>query len=193
MGNEIETSLILPVTPEFIERRILVVRGIKVMLGNDLAELYQVEPRTLIQAIKRNKERFPSDFVFQLTVNEAVCLKSQFVISNVDTPLRYQIGTSNIGRGGRRHPPYVFTELGIAMLSSVLRSGRAVQMNIFIMRAFVKLREMLATHKDLAQKIDELEKTQKSQGDKLIAVFSLLKRLSDEPQAKTNPIGFGKQ
>ena len=101
--------------------------------------------------------------------------------------------TSKTGRGGRRYQLYVFTELGIAMLSSVLKSDRAVQMNIFIMRAFVKLREMLSTHKDLAQKIDELEKNQKRQGDKLVAVFSLLKKLSDEPPVKTNPIGFGKQ
>lgn len=184
MKNRIETSLILPVTSEFIERRILVVRGQKVMLDSDLAELYQVETRSLIQSVKRNNMRFPSDFMFKITLNEATCLRSQIVISNSD---------GKIGRGGTRYQSYVFTELGIAMLSSVLRSDRAVQMNIFIMRAFVKLREMLATHKDLAQKINELEKTQKRQGDKLITIFSLLKRLSDEPSTKTNPIGFGKQ
>jgi len=138
--NKLETSLIVPVTPEFIERRIHLIRGQKVMLSPDLAELYQVEPRILIQAVKRNETRFPGDFMFQLALNEAAALKSQIVISNAS-------------RGGRRHTPYAFTELGVAMLSSVLRSDRAVQMNIFIMRAFVKLREMLATHKDLAEKI----------------------------------------
>jgi hypothetical protein len=148
-------------------------------LDSDLAELYQVEVRVLIQAVKRNIARFPSDFMFEISLNEATSLRSQFVISK-------------IGRGGRRYRPYVFTELGIAMLSSVLKSDRAVQMNIFIMRAFVKLREMLATHKDLALKIDELEKVQKKQGEKLLAVFSLLKKLSDEPITKSNPIGFGK-
>lgn len=180
MKKENETSLIMPVTPDFIERRIIIVRGQKVMLDSDLAELYQVETRVIIQAVKRNIERFPNDFMFKLSIDEAVRLRSQFVISK-------------IGRGGRRYQSYVFTELGIAMLSSVLKSDRAVQMNIFIMRAFVKLREMLATHKDLALKIDELEKTQKKQGEKLIAVFSLLKRLSDEPVVKNDPIGFRRQ
>src|SRR5437762_2916470 len=97
----VETSLNMPVTPEFIERRIYLMRGIKVMLSIDLAELYQVEPRTLIQAVKRNKERFPNDFMFQLALSEATSLKSQIVISNG-------------GRGGRRHSPYAFTELGVA-------------------------------------------------------------------------------
>src|SRR5438105_493629 len=127
--KELETSLVLSATPEFIGRRIYLIRGQKVMLSADLAELYQVEPRALIQAVKRNQERFPDDFMFQLTLNEAASLKSQIVISK-------------IGRGGRRHLPYAFTELGVSMLSSVLKSDRAVQMNIFIMRAFVKLREM---------------------------------------------------
>jgi len=173
----IETSLNMPVTPEFIERRIHLIRGQKVMLDSDLAELYQVETRALVQAVKRNHSRFPDDFLIKLSLNEAVSLRSQFVISNA-------------GRGGRRYKTYAFTELGVAMLSSVLKSERAVQMNIFIMRAFVKLRELLATHTDLARKMEELEKEQKKQGDHLLAVSSVLKRLMDEGTRQRDAIGF---
>ena len=167
MKNKTEKNLILPITPEFIERRIHLVRGQKVILDRDLAELYQVETKTLNRSVKRNIERFPDDFMFQLSSKEI-------------SSLRYQIGTSNnTGRGGTRYQPYVFTELGVAMLSSVLNSGHAVQMNIFIMRAFVKLRELLATHKDLADKIKILENEQRKQGrdigDVIIAVNKLLK------------------
>src|ERR1700730_9806367 len=126
----------LPVPVELVERRIYLIRGQKVMLDADLAELYQVETKTLNRQVKRNADRFPEDFMFQLTAEEA-------------ESLRYQIGTSNEGRGGRRYLPYAFTEHGVAMLSSVLKSPRAVQMNILIIRAFVKLRELLANHKDL--------------------------------------------
>jgi len=130
---------------ELIEKRIYLIRGKKVMLDSDLAELYKVETRTLIQAVKRNINRFPSDFMFQLNYQEVASLRSQIVISKT-------------GRGGRRYQPYVFTEQGVAMLSSVLNSERAIEVNIHIMRAFVKLREMIASHKDLAKKLDELEK-----------------------------------
>lgn len=149
MKNQEETSLIMPVTPEFIERRIYRVRGKKVMIDNELAELYQVSTKVLNQAVQRNAGRFPEDFLIKLTLNEATALRSQFV-------------TSNGGRGGRRYAPYAFTELGIAMLSSVLRSDRAIQMNVYIMRAFVKLREMLATQTELAEKIVALEKELKN-------------------------------
>lgn len=172
-----ETSLILPVTAEFIERRICIIREKKVILATDLAELYQVEPRSLIQAVKRNAQRFPEDFLFQLSLNEATALKSQSVISNE-------------GRGGRRHAPYAFTELGIAMLSSVLNSDRAIQMNIYIMRAFVKLREMLATHADLAKKIGELERGQKEHGKSLIVVTAAIHKLLDAQKPKKDAIGF---
>src|SRR5947209_16317642 len=120
----------LAVPAPFVERRIYLIHGQRVMLDADLAELYQVETRALIQAVKRNPERFPKDFMFQLTKEEAESLRSQIVISNV-------------GRGGRRYLPYAFTEHGVAMLSSVLNSDRAVQMSILIVRAFVKLREVL--------------------------------------------------
>jgi len=115
-----------------IEQTILVIRGHKVMMDADLAELYGVPTKILNQAVKRNKGRFPSDFMFQLTDHEAAGLRSQFVTSR--------------GRGGRQYSPYVFTEQGVAMLSSVLHSERAIQMNIVIMRAFVQLREMIASN-----------------------------------------------
>src|SRR6266849_2423076 len=134
----------LPVAVEMLERRIYLVRGRKVMLDSVLAELYRVETKLLNRAVQRNLRRFPEDFMFQLTPEEG---KS----------LRCQIGASKSGRGGRRYLPFVFTEHGVVMLSSVLSSERAVQMNVLIVRAFVKLREMLASHKDLAHKLLDLE------------------------------------
>jgi hypothetical protein len=126
-----------------IERKIHIVRGQKVILSTDLATLYRVEPRALVQAVKRNIKRFPRDFMFQLTVVETRNLQSQIVISSW---------------GGRRSTPFAFTEQGVPMLSSVLRSERAVKANIAIMRAFVRLREMLVTHEELRQKIEQMEK-----------------------------------
>jgi phage regulator Rha-like protein len=167
---------LLPVPIELIERRIFLIRGRKVMFSTHLAELYEVEPRALVQAVKRNIERFPKDFMFQLSAAEFKNLKSQFV-------------TSSWG-GLRRATPYAFTEHGVAMLSSVLNSQRAVQMNILIIRAFVKLRELLATHKDLARKMEELERQQKEHGRQLAAVYSIVKKLIDVPPKRQNPIGF---
>jgi len=132
----------LPVPVEVIERRIYLVRSQKVMLDADLAALYQVSTKAFNQAVRRNIERFPEDFMFQLTSEEARLLRSHFV-------------TSNIGRGGNRYLPFVFTEHGVAMLSSVLKSKCAVQMNILIIRAFVKLREMFATHIGLGKEISK--------------------------------------
>ena len=127
---------------ERIERSILVLRGHKVLLDADLAKLYGVETKVLLQALKRNPDRFPKDFMFQLTDQEFRNLRSQFVTSSW---------------GGRRYAPYVFTEQGVAMLSSVLNSPRAIAVNIEIMRAFVRLREMIASNKELARRLDELE------------------------------------
>src|SRR5512137_343374 len=127
------------VPAEVIERRILFVRNEKVMLDSDLAAPCEVETRALVQAVKRNLDRFPPDFAFQLTREEFRGLRSQTVTST---------------RGGRRYPPYVFTEQGVAMLSSVLRSERAVLVNVGIMRAFVRLRQMLATNAQLARKLE---------------------------------------
>ncbi len=185
-----KTSLIgekLPVPVEFIERRIYLVRGQKVMLDSYLAELYQVLTKNLNLAVRRNNSRFPEDFMFQLTAAEA-------------ESSRLQIATSNVGRGGRRYLPYAFTELGVAMLSSVLHSERAVQMNILIMRAFVKLRELLATHKDLARKIEKLEATQKDHAVMLALVVKDIETLATsvnkefkklrKPRGRKARIGF---
>ena len=142
---------IIPV--ESIQQRIYLIRGHKVMLDADLAELYGVETKAFNRAVRRNKDRFPEDFMFQLTREEFETLRFQIGTSNLES----QSGTSKSARGGRRYAPLVFTEQGVAMLSSVLRSDRAVQVNIAIMRAFVRLRQLLATHKDLARKLEELE------------------------------------
>ena len=139
----------MTVPAQIIERRIYLIRRQKVMLDSDLAEIYQVPTRTLNQAVRRNIERFPEDFMFKLTEQEGLSLRSQIVILEK-------------GRGRySKYAPLAFTEHGVAMLSSVLSSPRAVQMSILIIRAFVKLRELLATHKDLARKIKKLETTQK--------------------------------
>ena len=146
------------------------------MLDSDLAELYGVETKNLNKAVKRNLDRFPADFMFQLTAEEA-------------EDLRFQIGTSKpAGRGGRRYLPNAFTEQGVAMLSSVLRSQRAVQVNIAIMRAFVRLREMLSSHKDLARRLDELER---NYDEKFRVVFEAIRQLMAPPPApKRRRIGF---
>ncbi|MBZ5513825.1 MAG: ORF6N domain-containing protein [Acidobacteriia bacterium] len=164
---------IVAIPAEHIEGRILVIRGQRVMLSSHLAELYEVQPRVLIQAVKRNSSRFPKDFMFQLSRNEFANLKSQFV-------------TSSWG-GIRRATPYAFTEQGVAMLSSVLRSERAVQVNIAIMRAFVKLREMLASHRDLARKLEEMEKKYDAQ---FKAVFDAIRELMTPPTKPRRRIGF---
>jgi hypothetical protein len=151
---------------ERIEQRIIVLRGQKVLLDSDLAELYGVETRVLNQAVSRNPDRFPEDFLFRLTESEFTeCLKSQSV-------------TSNEGRGGRRTLPHAFTEQGVAMLSSVLRSPRAVLVNIEIMRAFVHLRRTLATHQTLARKLAELERTYDA---RFAVVFDVLMELMKPP------------
>ena len=160
---------------ERIERAILVLRGHKVMVDADLALLYEVEVKALNQAVKRNLERFPSDFMFQLTHEEAELLRSQSV-------------TLKPGRGQhRKYLPYAFTEQGVAMLSSVLRSQRAVQVNIEIMRAFVRLRRLLATHADLARKLAELEKKYDAQ---FRVVFDAIRQLMAPPDPPRRRVGF---
>jgi len=144
------------------------------MLSTDLAELYEVAPKVMIQAVKRNLDRFPDDFMFQLTRVEYANLKSQFV-------------TSSWG-GARRAAPYAFTEQGVAMLSSVLRSQRAVQVNIAIMRTFVKLRQMLSSNRDLARRLNEVEKKYDSQ---FKVVFDAIRGLMKPPETPRRRIGFG--
>jgi phage regulator Rha-like protein len=168
MSEKISAADRLPVPLELIERRIYVIRGQKVMIDSDLAELYGVLTKNLNKAVQRNRDRFPEDFMFQLTEEEYDNLRLQTATSS----LRFQIGTSNEGRGGRRYLPYAFTEHGVAMLSAVLNSDRAIQMSIVIVRAFVKLRELLATHKDLARRIEKLESGQR---DHAIAISLVAK------------------
>lgn len=159
---------------ERIEGAILLIRGNKVMLDADLAALYGVETGALTRAVRRNIDRFPQDFMFQLTKQELNDLRCQFGISS--------------DWGGRRYPPYAFTEQGVAMLSSVLRSSRAVQVNIEIMRAFVRLRRMLSTNADLARKLAAMEKKYDSQ---FKLVFDAIHELMAPPQPKKKRrIGF---
>ncbi len=161
-----------------IERRIFLIRGHKVMLDSDLAELYGETTTRLNQQARRNMDRFPEDFAFQLTQEES-------------DALMLQIATSKTGRGGKRKLPLVFTEQGVAMLSSVLRSKRAVAVNITIMRAFVRLREVLATHKDLARRMADLERGQKAQGRQITDVFKAIQKLLEPPKDKPRrAIGF---
>jgi hypothetical protein len=164
------------VPAERIEKAILWIRGQKVMLDRDLAELYEVSTKRLNEQVRRNLTRFPDDFMFQLTEEEAETLRSQNA-------------TSNKGRGGRRYLPYVFTKQGVSMLSSVLNSERAIEVNIAIMRAVVRLRELLATHKDLARKLDELEKRYDSH---FKIVFEAIRQLMapPTPPEKKRRIGF---
>lgn len=181
MRSQIGTSS-LAIPPERVERRILLIRGQKVMLDSDLAELYGVETKAFNRGVRRNLSRFPQDFMFQLTAEEFEGLRFHFGTSS----LRSQIGTSK--RGGRRYRPLAFTEQGVAMLSSVLRSGRAVQVNIAIMRAFVKLREMLASNRDLARRLDDMEKKYDAQ---FRVVFDAIRELMKPPEKPRRRIGFG--
>jgi len=158
---------------ERIEKSILLIRKQKVMLDSDLAALYGVETKALVQAVKRNLERFPEDFMFQLSRDEFSILRSQSVTSS--------------SWGGRRYPPYAFTEQGVAMLSSVLHSQRAIQVNIEIMRAFIRLRQILASHADLARKLDALEKKYDAQFKE---VFEAIRQLMKPPEPKRRSIGF---
>lgn len=166
------------------ERRILLVRGMKVMLSYDLAELYGVETGALNRAVKRNADRFPKDFMFQLSRQEWTDLKCQIGTSSSAD------GTAQAGLegwGGNRAAPYAFTEQGVAMLSSVLRSRRAVQVNIAIMRAFVRLREMLLTNAELARKLADLESKYDAQ---FKVVFDAIRQLMTPPDKPRHRIGF---
>ena len=167
------TKSISRIRPERIERSIYLIRGEKVLLDADLARLYGVETKALIQAMKRNRGRFPCDFMFQLSRLEFANLRSQSVTSSW---------------GGRRYPPYAFTEQGVAMLSSVLHSRRAIHANVAIMRAFVRLRKILATHADLARRLDQMENKYDTQFQ---SVFLAIRELMKPPPAgPRRSIGF---
>ena len=163
----------MAISMERVENRILSLRGHRVMLDADLAELYGVPTKRLNEAVRRNAARFPEDFMFRLTAGEEETLRSQFATSN--------------GRGGRRYIPYVFTELGVAMLSSVLNSERAVQVNIAIMRAFVRLRELAASHKDVLRRLDEMEGKYDRQ---FKVVFDAIRALMQPPTKPRRRIGY---
>ena len=160
-----------------IEKRIFVVRERQVMLDEDLADLYGVETKRLIQQVKRNLKRFPKDFMFQLVKSEAAALRSQ-------------IATSNIGRGGRRYAPYVFTEQGVAMLSGVLRSDRAIVVNIEIMRAFVELRRVASSYAAIEKRLEEVERELGGHDEQLNQIFMTLRQLISPPDRPKRPVGF---
>ncbi len=167
-------TLLPSLREENISRRILTIRGCRVLMDADLAALYDVPTKSFNQAIQRNKDRFPEDFMFRLTEGEFAGLRSQFV-------------TSKKGRGGRRYLPYVFTEQGVAMLSGVLNSHRAVQVNIAIMRAFVRMRESMASHLELAQRLNAMEKTYDA---RFRVVFDAIRALMEPPKTPRRRIGF---
>ncbi|HEX6205903.1 MAG TPA: ORF6N domain-containing protein [Solirubrobacterales bacterium] len=178
--KETAASLELIAAPA-IERRIFVIRERQVMLDEDLADLYGVETKRLVEQVKRNIERFPPDFMFQLTREEAETLRSQ-------------IATSKQGRGGRRYAPYVFTEQGVAMLSSVLRSKTAISVNIEIMRAFVELRRITSSYAALKEHLDDLERDMTARLDQhdeqIEQIFTALHQLISPPQGPKHPVGF---
>jgi phage regulator Rha-like protein len=162
---------------EALSHQIYVIRGQKVMLDADLAELYGVTTKRFNEQVKRNLDRFPSDFMFQLDDEEHAALRSQ-------------TATSNIGRGGRRYPPYVFTEHGAIMAATVLNSAKAIEMSVFVVRAFVQLREMLSTHKELAEKLDALERTVSTHDQAIAGLINAIRELMRAPDTKSRPIGF---
>ena len=181
------TTTRLSIHVQLIERKIYLIRGQKVMIDFDLAELYGVTTKRLNEQVSRNKKRFPADFMFRLTKEEAEFLRSQFVISK---SLRSQFATSNTGRGGRRYLPYAFTEQGVAMLSSVLNSEQAIEVNIAIMRAFVRLRQILETNEELNRKFAAVIRKLSTHDKYFRVVFDELKKLTEKPATSARQIGF---
>lgn len=165
--SEKENKIMVP--EEIIMNKIYVIRGQKVMIDRDLAELYDVETRILNQAVKRNEKRFPEDFMFRLTQEELENWKSQIVISNKE-------------KMGLRKPPLAFTEQGVAMLSSVLNSDRAIMVNIQIIRVFTKMRELLQTHKEILRKLEEIKIKDIEQDNKIMLIFEYLKQFEEARQ-----------
>lgn len=162
---------------EGLAQRILLIRGQKVMLDADLAELYGIPTKRFNEQVKRNIDRFPADFMFQLSVEEHEALRSQFA-------------TSNSGRGGRRYTPYAFTEHGAIMAATILNSPKAIEMSVFIVRAFVQLREMLSSHKELAAKLEALEQKVGSHDQAISGLIDAIRQLMASPAQKKRPIGF---
>lgn len=168
-----------------IQNRIYEIRGERVMLDRDLAALYEVETKRLTEAVKRNSKRFPKDFMFQLTKEELDSLRFQFETSNAaDEPLRPQIATSKPGRGGTRYLPYAFTEQGVAMLSGVLNSDKAIAMNIAIMWAFVEIRKILLLQSDMRQQLQEIKERLGGHDVQLAAIYDAMENMLDEKAAE---------
>jgi phage regulator Rha-like protein len=162
---------------ERIQQAILLIRGKRVMLDTDLAKLYGVSTKRLNEQVKRNRDRFPQDFMFQLNPEEADVLRSQ-------------IATSKEGRGGRRYLPFAFTEHGAIMLAAVLNTPRAIEVSVFVVRAFVRLREILATHKALAHKLAKLENRIETHDEAIQSLVSAIRRLMEPPAKEPKKIGF---
>ena len=169
-------AMIIP--DEMVMNKIYLIRGLKIILDKDLANLYNVETKAFNQAVKRNEERFPEDFMFRLTKKEWESLRSQIV-------------TLEIGRGKYpKYLPYVFTEQGVAMLSSVLNSETAIRVNIQIIRVFTKMRELLLTHKDILLQLEKMEKKLTGHDEDIALIFKYLKQLLNPPQPPRNKVGF---
>jgi len=175
MSRKFSKTTLVPL--EIIISKIILVRGERVLLDRDLADLYDVETKALKQAVRRNIKRFPNDFMFELTKEEFEHWRSQSVTSNADMM-------------GLRYRPMVFTEQGVAMLSSVLRSNRAIEVNIAIMRAFVQLRRAISSHKELAQKLSELEQRLEGHDEQIQVIFEAIKQLMAPPEKPGKKIGF---
>jgi phage regulator Rha-like protein len=167
----------LPIPIEQIQQLILLIRGKKVMLDSDLAKLYGVSTKRLNEQVKRNRDRFPEDFMFQLNPAESEGLRSQFA-------------TSKKERGGRRYLPFAFTEHGAIMLAAVLSTSRAIEASVFVVRAFVRLREILATHRSLANKLAELERMIETHDEAIRSLVSAIRQLMAPPAAGQKKIGF---
>ena len=172
-----KSKAVIPVSS--IESKIYTIRGQRVMLDSDLAQLYGVETRALIQATKRNIDRFPEDFMFRLCADEYDSLRSQSV-------------TSKKGQGGRRYLPYAYTEHGTVMLASVLNSQRAIETSIFVVRAFVRMREILSVHKEFARKLSELERRVVGHDEDIKTLIMAIKKLIQSPASPKKQIGFRK-
>lgn len=170
----------IDVVEQTIKSKILIIRGEKVILDKDLAELYNVTTKRFNEQVKRNLDRFPSDFMFRLTEDEYLNLRSQFA-------------TSSLQRGGSRYLPYAFTEHGVAMLSSVLNSEKAVQMNILIIRIFIKIKEWILSNREIEIRVSDIERIQEEQGDVLNSINIIVERLIDEPIEPKEKIGFNEK
>ena len=171
------TTASLAVSVQIVERKIYLIRGHKVMIDVDLADLYGVPTKALNQQVQRNRKRFPADFMFQLTKEEAENLRSQFA-------------TSRSGHGGRRSLPFAFTEPGVAMLSSVLNSEHAIEVNILIMRAFIRLRQMLESNEELNRKFAAVIRKLSTHDKYFRVVFDELRKLTEQPSTPRKTIGF---